>query len=416
MIVAAGASERPIVFGGNDRPGVMLGSAVRSYLNRFAVAPGRRFAIFTDNNDGWRTATDLIAAGQEVCAVIDARPENALPADRSGVGQVLAGAQVIATRGWHGLQKVVVATGSGERTIAADALAVCGGWNPTLALTCHRGGKPAWNDDIAAFVPGPAVAKDMKTVGAARGTLSLAGALAEGAHAGAEAASLRGGNAVTIPIPRAADDKFQIAPLWYVKNSRGKAFVDLQNDVTVKDIAIARQEGFRAVEHLKRYTTLGMATDQGKTTNVIGLAIMAGAQRAFYPRDRHHGFSPSFYTGQHRRLGRQRHGKHFRPIRRPPSHRFAQEQGAAFVEAGLWLRAQWFPRAGEKDWLESVDCVGAQECCSIISVSAMSRRSARSTSKGPTPALCSIVSTSTPSRRLPWVRPAMASCCGKTGS
>ena len=110
VIVAAGASERPIVFGGNDRPGVMLGSAVRSYLNRFAVAAGRRFAVFTNNNDGWRTATDLVAAGQEVCAVIDARPEHALPADRSGIGQVLADAQVIGTRGWHGLQKVVVAT------------------------------------------------------------------------------------------------------------------------------------------------------------------------------------------------------------------------------------------------------------------------------------------------------------------
>ncbi len=355
VIVAAGASERPIVFGGNDRPGIMLGSAVRSYLNRFAVAAGRRFAVFTNNNDGWRTATDLVAAGQEVCAVIDARPEHALPADRSRIGQVLADAQVIGTRGWHGLQKVVVATRFGETTIAADVLAVCGGWNPTLALTCHRGGKPVWNDDIAAFVPGPAVPKDMTVVGAAGGTLSLAGALAEGARAGAEAASLCGGNAATIPVPQASDDKFQIAPLWHVKNSRGKAFVDLQNDVTVKDIALARQEGFRAVEHLKRYTTLGMATDQGKTANVIGLAIMAELSGRSIPETGTTVFRPPFIPVSIGAFAGNATAKNFRPTRLPPSHRFAQEQGAAFVEAGLWLRAQWFPRAGEKDWLESVD-------------------------------------------------------------
>ena len=355
VIVAAGASERPIVFGGNDRPGIMLGSAMRSYLNRYAVAPGRRFAVFTNNNDGWRTAADLIAAGQEVCAVIDSRPEDTLPADRGDVGQVLAGAQVIGTRGWHGLQKVVVATGSGERRIAADALAVCGGWNPTLALTCHRGGKPAWNDEIAAFVPGPAVAKDMMVVGAAGGTMSLAGALAEGARAGAEAVSLCGGNAITVPIPRAANDKFQIAPLWHVKNSRGKVFVDLQNDVTVKDIALARQEGFRAVEHLKRYTTLGMATDQGKTANVIGLAIMAELNARSIPETGTTVFRPPFIPVSIGAFAGHARGRYFRPIRLPPSHRFAREQGAVFVEVGLWLRAQWFPLASEKDWLESVD-------------------------------------------------------------
>lgn len=355
VIVAAGASERPIAFGGNDRPGVMLGSAVRSYLNRFAVAPGRRFAVFTNNNDGWRTATDLIAAGREVCAVIDARTASALPADRSGIGQVLAGAQVIGTRGWHGLQKVIVATDAGERTIAADVLAVCGGWNPTLALTCHRGGKPAWNDDIAAFVPGPAVAKDMMVVGAAGGTMSLAGALAEGTHAGAEAARLCGGDATTVAVPWASDEKYEIAPLWHVENSRGKAFVDLQNDVTVKDIALARQEGFRAVEHLKRYTTLGMATDQGKTANVIGLAIMAELGGRSIPETGTTVFRPPFVPVSIGALAGNARGKHFRPTRLPPSHRFAQEQGAAFVEAGLWLRAQWFPQAGEKDWLASVD-------------------------------------------------------------
>jgi sarcosine oxidase subunit alpha len=355
VIVAAGALERPIVFGGNDRPGVMLGAAVRTYVNRFAVAPGRRFAVFTNNNDGWRTAADLAAAGQQVCAVIDSRPQHELPSGRSDVGQVLSSAQVIGTRGWHRLKKIIVATASGETTIAADTLAVCGGWNPNLALTCHRGGQPNWNDEIAAFVPSPALPKDMTVVGAAAGTMSLAGALADGARAGAEAASLCGGNAATVPIPRSSDEKFHIAPLWHVKNSRGKAFVDLQNDVTVKDVALARQEGFRSVEQLKRYTTLGMATDQGKTSNLAGLAIMAELSGRSIPQVGTTVFRPPFVPVSIGALAGRARGRHFKPTRLPPSHRFAQEQGAVFVEAGLWLRAQWFPRAGETDWLASVD-------------------------------------------------------------
>jgi sarcosine oxidase subunit alpha len=354
VIVAAGALERPIAFGGNDRPGVMLGSAVRTYLNRFAVLPGRRFAVFTNNDDGWRTAADLTAAGQEVCAVIDSRPDDALPPAASAASQVLSDAQVIATRGWHGLKKIVVATATGEKTIIADALAVSGGYNPNIALTCHRGGRPAWNDETATFVPGT-FPSEMNIVGAAAGTMSLAMSLAEGARAGGEAARACGGTAAAIDVPRASDEKFAIAPMWHVKGSRGKAFVDLQNDVTVKDVALARQEGFRSVEHLKRYTTLGMATDQGKTSNVTGLAIMAEMSGRSIPQTGTTIFRPPFVPVSIGALAGGARGKHFRPTRLPPSHRFAEAQGAVFVETGPWLRAQWFARTGEKDWLESVD-------------------------------------------------------------
>lgn len=355
VIVAAGALERPIAFGGNDRPGVMLGSAVRTYLNRFAVAPGRRFAVFTNNSDGWRTAADLIAAGQDVCAVIDSRPDTPPQDTLSGIGRVFSNAQVVGTGGWHGLSKVVVKTPTGETAFAADMLAVCGGWNPTIALTCHRGERPVWRDDIAAFVPAERMTEGMTAIGAAAGTFSLAGALAEGARAGAVAAEACGGKLAKNSVPRASDEKFQIAPLWHVKSSRGAAFVDFQNDVTVKDIKLARQEGFQAVEHLKRYTTLGMATDQGKIGNVTGLAIMAELSGRSIPQTGTTTFRPPFTPVSIGVLGGRARGKHFKPTRLPPSHRFAQEQSAVFVEAGLWLRAQWFPQAGEKDWRESVD-------------------------------------------------------------
>lgn len=355
VIVAAGALERPIVFGGNDRPGVMLGSALRTYLNRFAVAPGRRFAVFTNNNEGWRTAADLIAAGQHVRAVIDSRREQALAPEMSSVGEIHFDAQVVGTSGWHGLKRVIVATASNERVIEADTLAVCGGWNPTVALTCHRGGRPIWRDDIAAFVPASILSRDMTVVGAAAGTMSLAGALADGARAGSEAASLCGATATKISLPRVSDEKIQIAPLWHVKNSRGNAFVDFQNDITVKDIALARQEGFHAVEHLKRYTTLGMATDQGKSSNVTAVAIMAELTGRSIPEIGTTVFRPPFIPVSIGAFAGPARGKNFRPMRVLPSHRFAQERGAIFVETGLWLRAQWFPRVGENDWLKSVD-------------------------------------------------------------
>jgi sarcosine oxidase subunit alpha len=353
IVVAAGAIERTIAFGGNDRPGVMLASAVRSYLNRFAAVPGRRFAVFTNNDDGWRTAADLMDAGQDVVAIIDSRSNRSTSSARRC--RVIAGGQVIGTRGWHGLRRVIVATASGEQALDVDTLAVSGGWNPNIALTSHKGAKPGWNESIAAFVPGPTIPKNMTVVGAAAGTFSLAGCIAEGARVGTEIASQFGASAPRIDVPRASDEQFTITPLWHVNKSRGLAFVDPQNDVTAKDIKLAHGEGFKAVEHLKRYTTLGMATDQGKTGNVIGLAIMAELRGRSIPDTGTTVFRPPYVPVAIGALGGQSRGKHFRPYRLPPSHRFAQEEGAVFVEAGPWLRAQWFPRAGEHDWRQSVD-------------------------------------------------------------
>jgi sarcosine oxidase subunit alpha len=357
-VLAAGAVERPLVFGGNDRPGVMMAGAVRSYVTRFAVAPMRSLAVFANNDDGWKTAIDCAAVGIAVTAMIDSRP--APPAglrrlaDRARI-PVLAGAQVVDAFGTaHGLQAIDVRTESGAvERFAVEGLAISGGWNPALALTCHLGGKPMWRDDIAAFVPGK-TPPGLSVAGAAGGAFTLAACLAEGARAGAEAATDTGFSAAVAVSPTVEPEAASLSPLWRIAGARTKAFVDFQNDVTDKDVEVAGREGYRSVELMKRYTTLGMATDQGKTANVNGLAIMAELTGRSIPETGTTTFRPPYtpvaigaFAGHHR-------GKHFRPTRLTPSHVWAQEQGAPFVETGQWLRAQWFPKPGETDWLTSV--------------------------------------------------------------
>ncbi|MGJ8590076.1 MAG: 2Fe-2S iron-sulfur cluster-binding protein, partial [Yoonia sp.] len=345
-VLAAGAIERPIAFNNNDRPGIMTASALRTYANRFGVAVGRRSVIFTNNDDGHRTAADLHAKGIKV-TVVDPRPD----APRAMDYEVLAGAQVIDTMGRLGLTfaKVRLADGS-ERTIECAALGTSGGWNPNVHMTCHQRGRPVWNHDLAAFVPADLPA-GMTVAGAAMGDLSTAGALAGGARAARSVLGLKG----RLPkMPTAEDAPVNITPLWYVEGA-SRAWLDQQNDVTVKDVKLSHQEGFRSVEHLKRYTTLGMATDQGKTANMGGLAIMAELAGKTIPEVGTTIFRPPYTPVAIGALGGRHRGQDFHPKRLTPSHIWAQEQGAVFVEVGNWMRAQWFPRAGETTWRESVD-------------------------------------------------------------
>jgi methylglutamate dehydrogenase subunit C len=351
-VLAAGAVERGIVFGSNDRPGIMMASAMRTYLNRFAVSPGRRVAIFTNNNDGWRTAEDLTRAGVEVAALIDSRsatPNAAHPAP----ARVIVGGEVISTSGRSSLRSVTVRKNGKTETIRVDALGVSGGYNPNVNLACHHGSRPIWDAGLAAFVPGPPP-PGLVVVGAAAGTLSLGRCLASGAQAGHRAAKEAGFSASPIELPKTDDEPIALTPLWHVTKSSGKAFVDFQNDVTVSDIALAVKEGFGAVEHLKRYTTLGMGTDQGKTANVNGLAILAALTGRSIVATGLTGFRPPYspvaigaFAGRHR-------AKHFRPTRRTPSHDFATAQGAVFIEAGAWLRAQYYHLSGQASALETI--------------------------------------------------------------
>jgi sarcosine oxidase subunit alpha len=352
-VLAAGAIERPLVFGGNDRPGVMLAGAVRSYLNRFGVAPGRTAVVVTSGDDGWRTAIDLAAAGVEVAAVVDTRHDSA--AAQSGLDAatlVITGGCVERTLGGRVLRDVEIVDGAGrKRRIACDLLAMSNGWNPTLHLTTHLGGKPVWRDNC--FVP-DALPPGLSVGGAAAGRFTLAQALEDGAALGRSAVTACGLDTPSMPMPDTDPETAACAPAWTRSGEKGKAFVDFQNDVTDKDVALAHREGFRAVEHLKRYTTLGMATDQGKTSNVIGHALMAALSGRSIAETGTTVFRPPYTPVAIGALAGHHRGKDFRPTRLTPSHAWAQEQGAIFVDTGLWLRAQYFPRPGDRDWLDAV--------------------------------------------------------------
>ncbi len=350
-ILATGAIERPIAFEQNDRPGIMLASALRSYVNRWAAAPAKRVAVFTNNDDGHRTATDLHAKGIKIAAVIDTRPDAPTSTDY----EVLRGAQITDTMGRLGLTFVKVAQADGsQRTIECGALGVSGGWNPNVHLASHQRGRPTWNAEIAAFVPGDTLPHGMHPAGCAAGLFSTHATLKSGVDMAEAALSALGHKVIRPGLPETEDAPVRITPFWHVEGAK-RAWLDQQNDVTAKDVKLAHQENFQSVEHLKRYTTLGMATDQGKTSNMGGLAIMAELAGKAIPQVGTTIFRPPYTpTAIGAFAGRSR-DEDFRPVRKTPSHTWAEEQGAVFVEVGMWLRAQWFPKAGETHWRQSVD-------------------------------------------------------------
>ena len=349
-VLCAGAIERPITFGNNDRPGIMLAASVRAYVNRWGAAPGKRVAVFTNNDDGWRTAHDLRAKGVHISAVIDTRDR---PASSQLPGAVMIiGGRVVNTTGRKGVTALKLADG---RTIEADCIAVSGGWNPNVHLTCHQRGRPEWRNDISAFVPSVELPGGMAVAGAANGALTLGASLRQGANAGNAAAAETGHSCGAVAAPEADDEPRDTDAFWHVGESKHCAWLDLQNDVTVKDVRLAYLEGFKPVEHLKRYTTLGMATDQGKTANIGALALMAELTGKSIPETGVTIFRPPYTPVAIGAFGGRARGQDFRPTRLPPSHKWATEKNAVFVETGMWLRAQWFPQDGENDWQQSVD-------------------------------------------------------------
>ncbi|SIO30265.1 sarcosine oxidase subunit alpha [Rhodovulum sp. ES.010] len=354
-VLAAGATERHIPFANNDRPGVMLAGAMRAYANRWAATPlppsGGRVAIFTNNDDGHRTALDLIAKGVPVLAVIDPRAD----APRLGAYQVRAGARVTNAFGRGGLCAIELTHADGRpELLECAALGVSGGWNPNLHLASHHRGRPVWSEAHQAFLPGPDGPRGLHVAGAAAGEGTTQAALHGGARA-AQAALAELGVAAHLPdLPHADDTPAPPAPIWHVPG-KGRAWVDFQNDVTVKDIAMAHRENMAPVEHLKRWTTLGMATDQGKTANVTALALMSALTGKPIPETGTTIFRPPYTPVSLSVLGGGDTGPAFRPRRLTPTHRWAEAQGAVFTEVGPWMRAQYFPRAGEGHWQETVD-------------------------------------------------------------
>ena len=349
-ILAAGATERHIPFANNDRPGVMMAGAMRAYANRWAVSPAKRVAIFTNNDDGHRTAADLAAKGVEIAAVVDSRPD----APARGSYRTIAGGMVTDSKGRLGLSKVEVTQNGRAEWIDCGALGVSGGWNPNLHIASHHRGRPVWNEAQQVFLAEDGNVAGLSIVGAAAGKGSTAQALASGAEAAVAALADLGIGAHLPDLPRAEDEALNLKPLWHVPG-KGRAWVDFQNDVTVKDVKLAYVENMRPVEHLKRWTTLGMATDQGKTSNVTAIAVMAELTGQSLGQTGTTIFRPPYTPVSMSVLGGGDTGAHFRPRRLTPTHEWAKSQGAVFVEVGQWMRAQYFPRKGETTWRQTVD-------------------------------------------------------------
>ncbi|MGX9354614.1 sarcosine oxidase subunit alpha family protein [Roseobacteraceae bacterium S113] len=350
-VLAAGALERAVAFRNNDRPGVMMAGAVRAYLNRWGVAPGQRVVVFGNSDDAHRTARDLQAAGVHIAAMVDCRADVALPGGMPGY----AGAVITDTQGRKGLDAVSIRTSGGAiEKVAADCLAVSGGWNPAVHLTCHMNGRPVWEEAISAFVPKPGMVPGLEACGAAAGVFSTAGCLADGARAANAALQALGMKSHEAQIPEAEDDPYRMQALWEVPGT-GRAWLDFQNDVTVKDVRQAARENFRSVEHMKRYTTQGMATDQGKNSNVGALAILADATGRAIPETGTTTFRPPYVPVSVGAMGASGPGKGFAPERFTTSHVASVERGAPMIEAGLWYRPSYFPIKGETNWRQSCD-------------------------------------------------------------
>ncbi|MFI0813090.1 sarcosine oxidase subunit alpha family protein [Streptomyces echinatus] len=389
VILATGAHERPLVFAGNDRPGVMLAGAVRTYLNRYAVAPGSRAVVGTNNDSAYDTVADLHAAGIDIAAVVDARPglspRAAEVATVTGV-PVRTGSAVVGTEGEGRLSGVTVQaldadgrlTGA-PRSFDCDLLAVSGGWSPVVHLHSQRQGRLRWDEDLVAFVPDGAV-RDQRVVGAARGTYDLDGCLAEGARAGARAATEAG---FPVAVPPAPDARSAVAPtraLWLVPAPDGEPaawdthFVDLQRDVTVADVWRSTGAGMRGVEHVKRYTSLGTANDQGKTSGVNAIGVIAealgGSPAEIGTTAYRAPYTPIAFAAL---AGRER-GDLFDPERRTSLHGLHMAHGAEFEDVGQWKRPRYYPLPGEDmDTAVARECRAAREGVAFMDASTLGK-------------------------------------------
>jgi sarcosine oxidase subunit alpha len=362
VVLATGAIERPLVFADNDRPGIMLASAARTYVNRYAVRPGTRAVVFTNNDSGWAAARDLAAGGVAIAAVVDARADD-VGGSRQGAQEtgfpILSGCAVVAARGGRRVRAVDVmpldpsgnAVHGQARRIACDVLCLSGGWSPAVHLHAQSRARAVWDARGLMFVPGQPVQAE-RSAGAARGSLTLAECRREGRAAGAAPAAATGHGSGAVPGAPAVAEEHGAPPraLWSVPlpaGTRRKRFVDLQNDVTVDDVALSVREGYHSVEHLKRYTTLGMGTDQGKTSNVNGLGVLAAVLDAPLPEVGYTTFRPPYTPVTLGALAGRESGQRLDPVRRTPMHAWHESAEAVFTCSGLWMRARYYPRTGE---------------------------------------------------------------------
>jgi sarcosine oxidase subunit alpha len=375
VVLATGSIEQPLVFPGNDRPGVMLAGAALRYLKEQAVLPGQRVVIATICDSAYRVALEMQAAGAQVVQIVDLRPDPS-PAQPDGWQQRLrqagiaveTGARVLGSQGSNHLSAVEIGrvdaagAATGRRSIDCDLLLVAGGYVPSVHLFSQSRGKLRYDESLQAFVPGES-AENERSVGACRGLYGLAATLQDGAAAGADAATAAGCVGEEPRFEVMEDSTAATAgrlPRAEAAVPGPKAFVDFQHDVMLKDLDLAMREGFRSIEHIKRYTTTGMATDQGKTSNLNALHHAARELGKPVPSVGLTTFRMPYTPITFASLAGQARGESFDPVRRTPMHGWAVRQGAVFEDVGMWKRARFFPRAGE-----DMHAAVARECRSV---------------------------------------------------
>ncbi|MBU2982024.1 sarcosine oxidase subunit alpha family protein [Lentibacter algarum] len=367
IITATGAIERPLSFAGNDVPGVMLAAALRDYLVMYGVSVGDRVVVVTNNDDAYRTAIAVKKAGLDVPVILDARAEGggAIAGEARALGiRVENGKAIAKVTGGKRVKSVKICAQAGEggvlEEIECDAVAMSGGFSPVVHLWSHCGGKLTWDEEHAMFRPDaerpPKGANGEGFVvpaGAANGVLDMGVGLADGDHAGRLAVEALGLKAADANLP--AFDQAVEAPLaevWMMPQGAGpklraKAWLDYQNDVKVSDVQLAAQEGYESVEHTKRYTTLGMATDQGKLSNINGLAVLSHALDKPIPATGTTTFRPPYTPISMGSIAGEARGDVFQPLRRTPMHDWHEANGAHWEPVGHWRRAYCYLQGEE---------------------------------------------------------------------
>ena len=366
VVTATGAIERPLSFSGNDIPGVMLASAVRDYVVNFGVAPGHKTVVVTNNDDGYRTAFALLEAGLKVPVVLDVRPTvqgSMVDAARKAGIRVTPGRAIAGIEGKQKVETVFICEHAGDGTVieevAADCVAMSGGWSPVVHLFSQAGGKLIWNEDEAHFRPDSEKAPKgadsqvfVRAAGSANGAVTTSIVLQDAFSVGQAAANALGFEAVGT-APQADEEAYQQpVPVWKMPEDapyklRAKSWLDFQNDVKVTDVELAAREGYESVEHAKRYTTLGMATDQGKLSNINGLAVLSAELGAPIPKVGTTTFRPPYTPITMGVIGGEARGALFQPVRKSPMHDWHEANGAHWEPVGQWRRPYAFVQTGE---------------------------------------------------------------------
>ena len=359
VVISSGSIERPLVFGNNDAPGVMLSSAAKEYLKIYGVLVGKKPIIFTNNDSGYETAIEFKKNGVDPI-VLDTRkdPNSEIIKEAKELNiNIKFSYVVVAAKGYKKVKSADIAKISDDKkvlsnieNIKCDCICVSGFWTPTIHLASQSGNKTKFNEEIDAFVPSHSKQKET-TLGSANGIFTLEETLKTSFEKGSELSKQITNKENKISIPTVVEkksskhDKFWCVPLPEGKNY--KRFLDFQNDVAVSDIQLALREGYRSIEHVKRYTTLGMATDQGKTSNLNGLQIVSEVENKVVPQVGHTTFRPPYTPVTIGAIVGREVGKHSKPTRKSPMHYWHEKNNAVFVDAGVWLRPRYYKRGNE---------------------------------------------------------------------